>query len=451
MPNQASIITPWANEDGIYYPNKGFYADNKSYVDKEDNMMQSTIAIGDFSTVTKQVGQTEVRVALPNSMPSDERDKTSEDIFTLITFYNSLFGKSIGDYYMLAYAPETHTKNAIWAGEWSLSQGTSIRGNDYALTMVAHQLFHRWNGWTWGWESDRDTLGPLLMEGNNRYYEAKSILINIEALNHSTRDDYNYLNRLYEQYKEYYTKNEVINYIDSDAVKDGIYSWTAYGQGALIWLKLDLQILEDTDGKTSVDDLMHLLDDTYGRHKGNITLSLLKKHLKELTGNSYESFFEDYIYNTTYLELEAYFEDDDNDGYPNYYEHLRGSNPTSYTSGAPTELKSIQNTSQVLIIGSREPCEIFHNTHGIGQDLTGNPTSSQLNDASMIILLDSGRYGDQFNIFKDMMIENNQMVVQTIEGKQYIYIKATSDNTLLELIESLTTEQLYTDGLYNLN
>jgi predicted metalloprotease with PDZ domain len=88
-----------------------------------------------------------------------------------------------------------------------------------------------------------------------------------------------------------------MKYPDSSSESDNSFSlWTAYGQGALIWFALDMQIQKDTEGKASADNVMKKLDDMYGRQNGILGYEELKNILKEVTVSTYEEFFNKYVF-----------------------------------------------------------------------------------------------------------------------------------------------------------
>lgn len=445
VPKGSTVTVPWESEKGVYYPNQGFYGENMpGLVGKEDNMMQSTIAIGDFVKIGAMVGETAVSVAVPTQWERTRQLETAEDVFLLIDYYNNLFETSIGNHYMVAYSDETHTGNMIWAGEWSLSQGTAAQGNDYKLTMIAHQMFHRWNGWTWGWDTDREVMADLLMEGNNRYYEGKSSATLIEELHHMSNNDITYLETIYKQYLDRYESKDIVAYADSKSTSSNdTLTWTSYNFGALIWLGLEIELYEDTNGKVSVDDIMAAINKEYGNYNGYMKYEDLLRIMKDLSGKDYSSFFNKYVFGTDFLDLSSAFEDVDQDGIPYYYEIFLGEGSDL---GALERLKESVYTKNTLVIGSRTPCETFASTYGIGVNLTGNPTSDLLENASCVVLLNNGHYSldaSGYGVFKELNTSAKEEWSSKVwDGILYIYIESWSDARIVNMFEEISFEEL---------
>lgn len=89
--------------------------DNSMRLEKEDNLMQSTIGIGSFNVIGKKVDETQVNIAVPNRWAVEQQYQFAEDMLYMVDYYNQVFGKSIGDDYLIIYSNETHSGDSVWA------------------------------------------------------------------------------------------------------------------------------------------------------------------------------------------------------------------------------------------------------------------------------------------------------------------------------------------------
>jgi len=393
VPSGHKVITPWYEENGVYYPNHNFYDKyhEKHGVRTSDNFMLSTFAVGKFDEYSKQLQGTLTKVALPSEWEEDKKEKVSKNIFELVNYYNDLYGKSVLDQYLMVYTPQIDGVNSIWAGESVSSQGTNADHDNYKLDMVAHQLFHRWNAFVLGWYVDDIEVKSFFKEGSNRYYEGKSMIELYDKLSYLSDHEINYLEDIYKTYKEKYEKNEIIAMKDArDGDVDENLAWNAYQTGALVWFKLDMKLYEDTNGSFTTNHVMKALDD-YARNDGkHITYSMLLDILKEGTGNNYKSFLDQYIYDNKHLDLDNYFEDDDLDKIPNYIEIIRGTDPkvkeTHTIIDLFTQTLHGVDVSNVEFhsVGSRQACDYINSLYStkvsITQAFGGGDWTNRLND-----------------------------------------------------------------------
>lgn len=300
IPNDVKEFIPWPKKNGSYFPNENVEDRGN---DKLTNIRRSSFAFGDYQTIERIVGGTNVKVIVPSYWPSTIQNNVADDTFQFVQYFTNLFNESIRDEYLMIFAPPTPDGNLMEGGEWSLSQGLGVFDDNFMYSRLTHQLFHRWNGFLDGWDWHPEAELRLLMgEGLNRYYEAKSIITTFDELKEAKKGDWTYLEHLYKQYKE---KDKSFAYVDA---KEGD-SLTTYNQGAVICFALDMKIMEDTNYKYSLDNVVKSLFGKYGYKQGSITKENFINTAKEVTGIDYSEFLDAYVFGTKVLELDAYFED----------------------------------------------------------------------------------------------------------------------------------------------
>lgn len=389
-----AVVTPWYEEDGIYYPNENFYSQyHLSHgVRKEDNFLLSTFAVGKLRIIEQQTGETNTSVAVPASFDELKQKQVAENIFVLIEYYNALFGSSVLDQYLMVYLPTIDGVDSIWAGESVSSQGTNIRGEDYNLDMIGHQMFHRWNAFVLGWEVNDLDVRSFFKEGSNRYFEGKAIVENYHLLNYLGKDEIHYLENIYNTYIEKYDRGEIIPLQDArDGDVNENLAWNAYQTGALVWFALDMKLYQDNDGAYTVNHIMKDLDKASRQNGQEITYNVLKTLLISNTGQDYGAFLDQYIYDNKALDLGWCFQDPDGDHIPTYVEIIRGTNPNSGDFDIDiTDLFAISiygvdvSNTEFHSVGSRDGCDyindLFQNKVQISKAFGYKNWTKQLNE-----------------------------------------------------------------------
>lgn len=332
-PKNANILVPWAKEGDIYYPNKN--EDTSRFTHIAEALNYSTIVIGDYSIHNIDVGSTKVTVGLPNDYNSEDAAKLVKDIGSILQYYTNLFGESIGSVYQVALLKPPSDGKQIIGFEWTNNQTVMLQGKNVNLNRISHQMFHRWNAFWYGWKYSE--LGYLLKESIVRYYENKSIIVLVDKLNEIDYGSLSDLLQTYEKYKLIPEANRKIY----DKAEDPFYT---YDEGALLCLYLDIDIMNTTNNKKSLDDLLKLLWQNYGKQGKVIDKNVFLSTLKQLTEKDYGFFYDSYIGGNKYLKLDYLFDDYDKDGVPNYIETLEGTNlkdSNSYNESAKTKLTTI--------------------------------------------------------------------------------------------------------------
>jgi predicted metalloprotease with PDZ domain len=189
------------------------------------------------------------------------------------------------------------------------------------LALVAHEHFHLWNVkrlrpialGPFDYDNENYTTDLWIAEGFTAYYQN----IILRHANLSTPETYltavaNEINIIenqpgakiqplaeasFDAWIKSYRPNE-------NSVNTGI---SYYDKGAEVAMMLDLEIINDTKGKRSLDDVMKYMYDTYYKLKRRgYTDVEFKKGLEKFAGKKLDDFYKKYIYGLTPLDYDQY-------------------------------------------------------------------------------------------------------------------------------------------------
>ena len=308
LPSGWISYAPWPRQGDVYDP-------TIPEANVIDSLCVSDFALGQFDVYTQTIGATEVAVAAYHDWSTDTKEGLAECSWDIFEYQASVFGGPVGDYYLAIFCPVASDDQDIYIGEWSTSQGYSIRfesdGSYWGQwDMFAHQVFHRWNGWAWGMWGYHSWFG----EGPNVFYEMKVISeLRVDRPYGGMEDE---LQRYYDTY--------INDYVGSGN-DQALASWDldtflVYRKGAMVAFLIAKEIYLRTDGAHNFDDFLHHLVDNYGHYATRCTEECLKAELATLTGTDFTQFFDDYVYGTATLPMDWAFEDSDGDGLSNALE-----------------------------------------------------------------------------------------------------------------------------------
>lgn len=306
LPSGWEAYTPWTWHDGTYDPTIA-----EAYV--LDSLTVSVFALGQFDIYTQNVGSTVADVAAYRDWPGELKEELAGRSWEILKYQTSVFGGSVGEYYLALFCPMAPDGKRVYGGEWSTSQGYSIPwdGSSWGgWDMFAHQVFHRWNGWAWGMSGYYSWFG----EGPNVFYEMKTITeLRISRPYGDMEDE---LRRYYDTYVDEYLGTGR----DQPLASSGPDSFLVYRKGAMVAFLMAREIYSRTDGAHKFDDLLEQLVSKYGHYNGSCSEECLKAELALLTGSDFAQFFDDYVYGTTPLPMDWAFEDSDGDELSNALE-----------------------------------------------------------------------------------------------------------------------------------
>jgi len=205
------------------------------------------------------------------------------------------------------------------------------------LSLVAHEHFHLWNVkrlrpialGPFDYDNENYTTDLWIAEGFTAYYQdiivRRTNLYPPETYLGTLAADINYVvnqqgNKVqtlaeasYDAWVKYYRPNE--NGINTNI--------SYYNKGSITALMLDLEIINDTHGKSCLDDVMKYMYKTYYKTKKRGYTDLeFKQGLEKFCGKNLDEFYKKYIYGLADIDYDKYL------GYAGYHltDELAGNN-----------------------------------------------------------------------------------------------------------------------------
>lgn len=324
IPKGSNIVTSWYQENGVYYPLKNLGHLNWEQEHKIFPMMENTVAMGRFSVYNKMINNVEVKVAFPQNTNEGIKKQVVDSVFKLYAYYTTVVDQLSTNPMVVIFLPSAENGKDVIGSINAMGAACDFNIKYFAYNRLVHGIYHRCNSIAF----EESNTGRFFDEGTNVYYEYKSQIKNMEYL-FNLNDNIKSLHNMYLDYKNKKIRDEVYNKAD-EGVRDG--GWIIYSKGALIAMALDMKIIEDTNGKKSLDDLLLHLSRTYNYKTEKMAYENIICALKNLTGKDYSEFFNNYMFGMKPIKLDRYFSDSDRDGVPNYVEILRGTNPSVYNN-----------------------------------------------------------------------------------------------------------------------
>lgn len=202
------------------------------------------------------------------------------------------------------------------------------RGYQGFLSLVAHEHFHLWNVkrlrpialGPFDYDNENYTTDLWIAEGFTAYYQDMIIRrtnlyppdnylgilaadINI-LVNHPGNKIQTLAEASYDAWIKYYRPNE----------NSGNTNISYYNKGSIIALLFDLEIINDTKGKYSLDDVMKYMYDTYYKtKKRGYTDQEFKHGVEKFSGKNLDDFYKKYIYGLADIDYDKYL------GYAGYH------------------------------------------------------------------------------------------------------------------------------------
>jgi len=201
-----------------------------------------------------------------------------------------------------------------------MSYGTE-RGYLGFLGLVAHEYFHLWNVkrlrpfalTNYDYTQEQHTNLLWIFEGFTSYYD--ELLLTRAGF----VDDNYYLNTLSGNISSAENKKgrhvQPVTEASFDAwikayrpnENSGNTTVSYYGQGSVYAAMLDLMIIEATDSKKNLDDVMrYLYDEYYKKQKRGYTDEEFQAAVAKIAGKSFKSFFDNVVYGTQIPDYATY-------------------------------------------------------------------------------------------------------------------------------------------------
>ncbi len=255
-----------------------------------------------------------------------DKEKLKIDMTKIVEQQTAIFGENPNKYYVFIVhnsksgggGLEHQNSTVLGASRDSYTDPSKYQG---FLGLVAHEYFHLWNikrlrpinlG-PFDYDNENYTTNLWIAEGFTSYYD--NLVVQRTGvyspnywLNLLERDISAVENRLgnkeqslseasFDAWIKYYRPNENSNNT----------TVSYYGKGSLIACLLDLEIINASDAKFSLDDVMRYTYNEYHKKKGRgYTDAEFKLALEKYTKQNLDQFYADYIYGTKSLDFNKY-------------------------------------------------------------------------------------------------------------------------------------------------
>jgi predicted metalloprotease with PDZ domain len=290
-----------------------------------DILYDSPMEVGTQDVISFDVGHTHYEVAMAGGGNYD-REKLKNDLPKIIEREAAIYGENPNNHYVFI------VHNTSRGGGGLEHLGSCVLGvsrDNYAteagyrgfLTLVAHEHFHLWNVkrlrpialGPFDYDNENYTTDLWIAEGFTAYYQdiivRRTNLYPVDNYLASLANNFNYITNLpgakveplaeasYDAWIKLYRPNE--NTANSTI--------SYYNKGALMAWMFDLEIINDTKGKYSLDDVMRYMYNTYYKtKKRGYTDAEFKQGLEKFAGRNLDEFYKKYIYGLDDIDLGKY-------------------------------------------------------------------------------------------------------------------------------------------------
>ncbi|HEY4322897.1 MAG TPA: peptidase M61 [Mucilaginibacter sp.] len=372
-----------------------------------DILFDSPIEVGNQDVFEFEATGVKYEVAMVGGGNYD-KERLKKDMAKIVEKETAIYGENPNKHYV--FIVHNHVRSG--GGLEHLSSCTLGAARDnYAnesgyqnfLGLVAHEHFHLWNVkrlrpfvlGPFDYDNENYTTDLWIAEGFTAYYQ----YIILRHANLMTPE--NYLNAAaavanvienqpgakiqpladasYDAWIKAYRPNE-------NSVNTGI---SYYDKGAAVAMMLDLEIINNSNGKKSLDDVMKYMYNTYYKTKRRgYTDMEFKQGLEKFTGESLDDFYEKYIYGVTPINNDKYF------GYAGYKltDELTG---TNYPTLGITFVNPINSGGKKIVATVLRGSTGWIDGINVNDELTainGNPITDVAN------MLDGKKTGDKISV-----------------------------------------------------
>jgi predicted metalloprotease with PDZ domain len=255
-----------------------------------------------------------------------DKEQLKIDMAKIVEQETAVFGENPNKHYVFI----VHNRQRGGGGLEHLSSTTlgasrdnygNANGYRNFLSLVAHEHFHLWNVkrlrpvvlGPFDYDNENYTTDLWIAEGFTAYYQNLILrhaqIITPETYLSAVTGEINIIENQpgakiqplaeasFDAWIKSYRPNE-------NSANTGI---SYYDKGAAVGMLLDLEIINDTKGKNSLDDVMKYMYNTYYKQKKRgYTDEEFKQGLEKFAGKKLDDFYKNYIYGLTPLDYNKY-------------------------------------------------------------------------------------------------------------------------------------------------
>lgn len=369
-----------------------------------DILFDSPIEVGNQDVFEFEATGVKYEVAMCGGGNYD-KERLIKDIPTIVEQETAIYGENPNKRYVFI------VHNTLKGGGGLEHLSSTVLGaarDNYAsengyrsfLSLVAHEHFHLWNVkrlrpialGPFDYDNENYTTDLWIAEGFTAYYQD----IIIHRTNLYPPDNYlgvlaadiNYVanqsggkiqtlaEASYDAWIKYYRPNE-------NSVNTNI---SYYNKGAIMALMFDLEIINDTHGKYSLDDVMKYMYNTYYKiQKRGYTDEEFKQGLEKFSGKNLDEFYKKYIYGLADIDYDKYL------GYAGYHltDELAGNNDPNLG------IVTVTNNGKITVSNVSRGTAAWIDGINVNDEITtvdGNKVTD------MATILNGKRPGDQITV-----------------------------------------------------
>lgn len=290
-----------------------------------DILFDSPLEIGNQDVFGFKVGNTDYEVAMTGGGNYD-KDRIKNDLAKLIAEEVKIFGENPNKHYTFIVhnylkgggGLEHLSSTTLGASRMGYTNEKTYQG---FLSLAAHEHFHLWNVkrlrpialGPFDYDNENYTTNLWIAEGFTAYYQdiivrrtqlypandyVSSLGAKISAVENQPGTRVQPLSQAsYDAWIKYYRPNENSNNT----------TISYYNKGAMVALLLDLDIINATKGKSSLDDVMkYAYNEYYKVKKRGYTDDEFKLALEKFAGKKLDSFYDKYINGLDALDYDKY-------------------------------------------------------------------------------------------------------------------------------------------------
>ncbi|MDF3078690.1 MAG: peptidase [Sphingobacteriaceae bacterium] len=299
---------------------------NTFYAPDFDILFDSPIEVGNQDVFAFNAAGVNYEVAMYGG-GNYNKERLKKDMTKIVEEETAVFGENPNKRYVFL----VHNYNVGSGGLEHLNStvlGVARNGYDTEagywgfLKLVAHEHFHLWNVkrlrpialGPFDYENENYTTNLWIAEGFTSYYE-KVILERagltpperfVEGLAGDMAAVDNQPGSKVQSANDASFDAWIKQYRPAENSKNTTISY--YSKGSLIALVMDLEIIQATNAKKNLDDVMKAMyEEYYKKKKRGYTDAEFKAMLEKVAGKSFDQIYQDYVYDTKTIDYNKYF------------------------------------------------------------------------------------------------------------------------------------------------
>ncbi|MDN5286798.1 MAG: hypothetical protein JWR38_3072 [Mucilaginibacter sp.] len=257
---------------------------------------------------------------------SYDRERLKKDIHKIVEQEVAIYGENPNKHYV--FIVHNHLKGG--GGLEHLSSTvlgasreaySTEKGYQNFLTLVAHEHFHLWNVkrlrpivlGPFDYDNENYTTNLWIAEGFTEYYQEIAVrrtnLYPPENYLDALAGEFNILENLPGKNVQTVAESSFDAWIKAYRPNENSNNTTIsyYNKGAIVGMMLDLEIINDTKGVHSLDDVMkYMYTEYYKTKKRGYTDAEFKKGFEKFAGKKLDDFYKKYINGLTPVDYNKY-------------------------------------------------------------------------------------------------------------------------------------------------